>query len=273
MSTVLVFTDLDGTLLDGAYSYAPAAPALRALERSGIPLVLVSSKTKTEIERLRVRMNHDGPFVVENGSALLIPRGWPDRRMDDTPSRSGYQVTVFGTPYPAIRAALKDMSEALGVTLKGFGDMTVEEIVRLSDLSPDEASLARAREYDEPFYVANACLTLTALQKEAEARGLKCTKGGAFYHLLGPTDKGKACRHLIERYRRDVQPESVKTIGLGDSWNDLPMLAEVDLPVLVQRPDGSYAPDICLPALRRAGGIGPVGWNAAVLELLELGPL
>jgi mannosyl-3-phosphoglycerate phosphatase len=266
MPAVLVFTDLDGTLLDGAYSYEPASPALLALERGGIPLVLVSSKTKAEIEPLRTRMKHDGPFVVENGGALLIPQGWPDHRLGD-----GYQVIAFGTPYPVIRAALKHIGQALGVTLTGFGDMSVEEIAHLSGLSPDGASLARTREYDEPFFVADGHVTLAALQEAAAAHGLTCTRGGGFYHLLGTTDKGKACRHLIEFYRRHVQPEAVKTIGLGDSLNDLPMLAEVDIPVLVQRPDGSYAPDIRVPALRRAGGIGPVGWNTAVLELLNLG--
>jgi len=43
----------------------------------------------------------------------------------------------------------------------------------------------------------------------------------------------------------------------------------VDYPILVQKPDGSYDPDIHLPGLVHAKGIGPVGWNEAVLELLD----
>lgn len=62
----------------------------------------------------------------------------------------------------------------------------------------------------------------------------------------------------------------METVAIGDSVNDAPLLAVVDHPILVQKPDGSYDPDIHVPGLNRAPGIGPVGWNAAVLALLEL---
>ena len=61
------------------------------------------------------------------------------------------------------------------------------------------------------------------------------------------------------------------TIGIGDSLNDLPMLQVVDRPVLVQKPGGAYDPDIEIPGLIRPPGIGPVGWNNAVLDLLSSG--
>jgi len=268
MPRFIVFTDLDGTLLDQTHSYEAARPALKALQEQGVPLVLVSSKTRAEIEPLRSRMGHRGPFIVENGGALFIPQGWPGDGAE-TSSDADYEVTVFGTTYPIIRAALNEMSRSLRVTLKGFGDMTVEDLVLLSGLSPDEAQLAMRREYDEPFRVSGGHVTLDDLRKAAARHGLTCTKGGGFYHLLGPTDKGKACRYLIDSHPRSRRPESPKTVGIGDTLNDRSMLAEVDIPILVQRPDGSYDPAIDLPALRRAAGIGPAGWNAAVLKLLD----
>ncbi|MGB9606864.1 MAG: hypothetical protein ACPL88_13400, partial [Bryobacteraceae bacterium] len=52
-----VFSDLDGTLLDTArYDFTPALPALAALRRHGFPLVLVSSKTRAEMEYWRRRL-------------------------------------------------------------------------------------------------------------------------------------------------------------------------------------------------------------------------
>ncbi len=89
--------------------------------------------------------------------------------------------------------------------------------------------------------------------------------------MTGATDKGQACRRLIDCYRRrhDERSADVKTIGIGDSPNDLSMLAVVDHPVVVQKPDGSYDPSIHLPNLIHAPGIGPVGWNRAVLDLLR----
>ena len=43
----------------------------------------------------------------------------------------------------------------------------------------------------------------------------------------------------------------------------------VDYPILVQRPDGSYDPEVQLANMIRAPGIGPLGWNQAVLDLLK----
>ena len=59
------------------------------------------------------------------------------------------------------------------------------------------------------------------------------------------------------------------TIALGDSPNDLPMLKRVDYPIVVQKPDGTYEPQIDVPNLMRAEGIGPEGWSKAVCDLLQ----
>ena len=71
----IVFTDLDGTLLDDAnYSWEAARPALEELKRRGIPCVLVTSKTRAEVEFWRNRLGNTDPFVVENGAAVFIPK-------------------------------------------------------------------------------------------------------------------------------------------------------------------------------------------------------
>ncbi len=54
---LVIFTDLDGTLLDrDTYSFEPALPALRLIRQKDIPLVLSSSKTRAEIEFYRERI-------------------------------------------------------------------------------------------------------------------------------------------------------------------------------------------------------------------------
>ena len=51
MSDMLVFTDLDGTLLDHHdYSYDAALPTLRRLKKANIPLIFNTSKTAAEVE-------------------------------------------------------------------------------------------------------------------------------------------------------------------------------------------------------------------------------
>ena len=61
------------------------------------------------------------------------------------------------------------------------------------------------------------------------------------------------------------------TVALGDSPNDIPMLREVDVPILVAHPGGRYDTETLasVPRAQRAGGIGPEGWNRAVLGLLR----
>lgn len=270
----VVFTDLDGSLLDAAtYSYDAADRALSRIAETRTALVLVSSKTRVEMEPLRSRLRLQEPFVVENGGAVFIPKGYFPFPVEGSVLRGDYQVVEIGTPYAGLRAALKDIAQGLSCRLLGFGDMTVEEVAKSTSLSPADARLAKQREFDEPFVVADNDLTLEELRPQVEARGLRCTKGGRFYHLLGANDKGTASLRLIESYRRMARERghTLMTIGIGDSLNDLPMLQVVDRPVLVQKPDGSHDPKIDLPNLIRAPGIGPVGWNRAVLDLLRPG--
>ena len=88
--------------------------------------------------------------------------------------------------------------------------------------------------------------------------------------MMGETDKGVASRRLIAWYERRAQQEgrALITVGIGDSLNDLPMLEAVTYPILVRKPDGSYDSDVQFPHLTRAEGVGPVGWNRSLMDLL-----
>ena len=110
-------------------------------------------------------------------------------------------------------------------------------------------------------------MSLESIRQVAQELGLAVIPGGRFYHLVGCTDKGKACRLLIELYRQEWGP--VATAGIGDSLNDLPMLAIVDRPFLVERPEGGYAEGVALKSLVRLPGVGPTGWNEGVNRLLR----
>jgi mannosyl-3-phosphoglycerate phosphatase len=139
-------------------------------------------------------------------------------------------------------------------------------VARLCGLSPEEARLAQKREYDEPFLLDEET-ALKKIQKTAGLSNLQVIRGGRFFHLMGENDKGVAFRLLTDIYRKNS--ERIETIALGDSLNDMSMLRAADRPVLVQKPDGSYDPEVKIPNLQFASGIGPAGWNKAVLELLN----
>lgn len=261
---IIVFTDLDETLLDKGYSFKEALPAIERLRLNNIPIVPISSKTRAEMEILRERIGGTGPFSCENGGAILIPKGYFPVEVRAGKS-NGFDVIKLGRPYSEIRAALTQIRTGLNVFLKGFGDMSAEEISGITGLSLDEAASAKKREYDEPFIFMGAEKELETLIKSIESSGLKCTKGKLF-HIHGDHDKGKAVRILKELFIASFG--SIRTIALGDGPNDIPMLVEADYPVLLKRGNGGYE-DFYMPGLIRTEKPGPAGWMSAINNLLD----
>ncbi len=252
----VVFSDLDGTLLDAdSYSFSEAQEGLQLLRQQHVPLVICTSKTCSEILHWRRRIDNSHPFISENGGGIFIPMDYFDTPVEHDRMQSGYLVIEQGVPYHKLTAALDRLKERFNV--RGFHDMTPAELARDAGLSPNEARRAMDRDYDEPF-ILNDPGQEAGLRDTVREMGLYLSRGGRYFHLTGGHDKGQAVRILTGIYRQ--KSDGVVTVGIGDASNDEPMLDAVDRPYLVARPDGSYASD----AYRHAGAAGPVGWTLAV---------
>lgn len=263
---LVIFSDLDGTLLDGKnYSFEKAEPALRSIKEKEIPLVLCTSKTRSETEFYRNLLGNSDPFVVENGGAVYVPKEYFPFTFDYDHVSAGYFVIELGTPYRTLVKILGELKKKTGNSLKGFSDMSVGEIATLCNLTLDQAALAKQREYDEPFLI----LEPENATRVEEAIEFQYTQGDRFYHITS-SDKGKAVSILIDLFKKSCP--DVPSVGLGNRLNDLPLLLAVDIPILVQLEDGSYGTKVVLPQLRYAEGVGPEGWNRAVLNLLQTRP-
>ncbi|HEX5339190.1 MAG TPA: HAD-IIB family hydrolase [Gallionella sp.] len=266
MPNTIIFSDLDGTLLDAAdYSFAAALPALARLHALDMPLILCSSKSRAEMEVYRHRLNNHHPFIAENGGGIFIPKGYFSVPVEAA-EYDVYLLIMLGMPYTEIRSRFIRLRERLETKVRGFGDMTVDEVAALTGLPPDEAALARKRDFDEVFVFDGP--PDESFLKAIEADGLHWTQG-QFFHILGDHDKGRAAQLLKSFYRWEYG--AVASIGLGDSLNDLPMLQSVDYPVLVRHADGSCDQRVDLPGLLKTRHPGPLGWNETVLRLLATG--
>jgi hydroxypyruvate reductase len=263
MPKTIIITDVDGTLLDAErYSFAPAKPALDLIRARRIPLILCSSKTRAEIEVLRHELDNPHPFISENGGGVFIPYGYFAVPFDGD-DVGDYRLITLGTPYAEIRRRFVRLRDALQVKVRGFGDMSAEEVAALTGLSPEAAQRAQQRDFDEPFVFEGA--PDVRFLHAIEADGLSWTEGRLF-HILGRHDKGHAVQRLQALYAQ--QFGAVQSIGLGDSLNDLAMLQAVDQALLVMHDDGSHDARIEVPGMMKTRLPGPAGWNESVLRLL-----
>ncbi len=137
MSSLILFTDLDGTLLDHeTYSFEPARPVLDRLGRLDVPVVLASSKTAAEIVPLQREMGLSRwPAIVENGAGII----WP-----------GEGETQGDDAYRSLLAVLDGIDPALRAKFSGFSDWSTEEVARRTGLPPEVAERARMRRFSEP---------------------------------------------------------------------------------------------------------------------------
>lgn len=267
--SMIIFTDLDGTLLDPkTYRWDAAKPALGLCREKHVPVILASSKTRAELEIVLEALALPFPFITENGGGIYFPETAFDAPPKQGERDKGRWKLSLGIPYPDVVRGFRDIREELGWRMRGFSDMTPEEIGRVTGLDPGAARLAAKREYDEPFLILEKeAKDPETLSRAAVKRGFTLTSGGRFYHLQGRHDKGRAMEEVLVRFDAIAQP--VCSMALGDSENDFSMLERADYPVLIRSKRRFPGLEARIPRLRITRETGPRGWNRAVWDILR----
>jgi mannosyl-3-phosphoglycerate phosphatase len=267
MSHPVIFTDIDGTLLElETYSFAASADAVARLVQAGVPVVLCSSKTRAEQEPLRHALNIADPFIIENGSAIIAPPEYFDFELDGDAGLAG--ELVLGVAAANILQTLAEMRHSLGLALVGYADLSDAQVAAVTGLDVEAARRARQRDYSETIVSPLAPAGLAVLREALAARDLAIAHGGRFYTVSSAaSDKGVAVRRCAALLRRKLG--EIVTIGVGDCANDLSLLAAVDRPYLVQRPGGGWH-DVGELAVTRLAGVGPLGWREMAQEVMVL---
>ena len=260
-----MFSDLDGSLLDhDTYDWQPARPGLDALRKRDIPLVLVSSKTIAELEEYRSQFDLQHPVVAENGAAMHIPAGYfpaaarfPSGKVTRSQLQSAYSTVKLAGAFKC----------------EAFYELGVSGIIRETGLTEQQAIRANVRKASEPILWLDSDERAAEFEQEMNARGLRCTKGGRFLHLMGDADKEGAVRQLLDAYSHKWPGSTIVSVSLGDGPNDLGMLSMTDVAVIIP---GRHKHRMTLDTqnrILRPTSPGPAGWNEAILELLAEQPV
>lgn len=268
--TFLVFTDLDGSLLDhNTYSYLDARPQLYALERLGIPLIPATSKTRVEIETLRTELGNTGPFIIENGAAVFLPVGYFPAQPENTVLRDGYWVHEMSAPRQRWVDLLAELSGQFQEEFDYFHRAGPAGIALLTNLSLAQAQQANQREYSEPVHWRGSPERKLEFVAALEQRGASVLQGGRFLSVSGDCDKGRALCWLRQLFQRAQPERDCHDLAIGDSRNDCAMLEAAETALLVRSPVHDF------PTLQRTSGVlhsedyGPAGWAEGVARWLQ----
>jgi len=261
----LIFTDLDGTLLDDqTYDFSPAIPALEIIHSRKIPLILVSSKTRAEIEFFRELLSLESPFIAENGGGIYFPTSFALPKEYSCEKVVGFNALFIGGPIKEVLKRSRKLKRDFN--FRGFSEMPAQEIASLTGLTLEHALLASKREFDEPIMLQDPLDDKEIFCKKAAQYGLDCVYGGRFIHLFLGGNKGRAVETVLEIYRQLRGPTF--SIALGDSPNDISMLKVVDKAVLMQGRDGTHINGLAHPDLITLEENGPEAWNRVMLDIL-----
>ncbi|MCZ2720665.1 HAD-IIB family hydrolase [Marinomonas sp. 15G1-11] len=279
----IVFTDLDGTLLDHhTYSFNAAIPALAKLKNKKIPIIPNTSKTFDELLPILQQLQLNSPFIVENGAAVYIPESFLldlcSSKVDllerytaenkitkvilGSSAKGCYYRKAFIESRQYWLSLLEDQGAEFSHLHTGFSKMSVAEIQSITGLNLEQAQAASKREFGEPLQWHGSEAELNQFTQQMKRVGASVVKGGRFVHVGGNSDKGRAMKWLTSFLKSNT------SVALGDGENDSSMLEVADIAVQIRSESHSF------PVLNRTSGViqttavGPMGWNEAIDQIL-----
>ncbi len=281
----LIFSDLDGTLLDHhSYDYSAVLPLLKKIEIQKIPVILNTSKTLAELIPLRLSLDNQHPFIVENGAAIYIPNGYfPEDILHNKETLKdlscitlitqikGYTRISFSQSREYWQHLLEPHLAAYNNQFISFSQMSTKDISKHTGLSIEEAKLANQREFSEPLLWLSDDNSKNIFIELLEHAGVKILQGGRFLHVCGHCDKGYALNWLKKFYATQwgIPGSDIHTIAAGDSQNDAAMLDTAETAIIIQSPTKSP------PVLQRQDAVtsqfpAPQGWHDEITKILSL---
>jgi len=217
-SKIWIVSDVDGTLMDHFYDLTPAKETIIWLKKLGIPVILCTSKTKSEVKIIRDDLNLKDPYIVENGGAIYG---------EDSDGKE-WKI-ILGKSYKVLEKILNNLSEKINFNLRPLNTLSDDEATNLTGLKGESLNLMRDRHWSMPFL--NPPDTFDEdLKRLCEIYDVDIFRGNRMSHLLSKnSNKGIAIKKLLNKNKN----LNVQIIGIGDSPNDLPLLINSNYKIVI----------------------------------------
>ncbi|WP_336220937.1 mannosyl-3-phosphoglycerate phosphatase-related protein [Citrobacter amalonaticus] len=260
---LLIFTDLDGTLLDShTYDWQPAAAWLARLREKGVPVILSSSKTAAEMLQIQKQLGLQGlPLIAENGAVIELDSRWH--------AHPDFPRLITGASHDEISAVLNKLRERAQFKFTTFDDVDESAIAEWTGLTHAQASLTRLHEASVTLIWRDSDERMAEFSRQLDDVGLQFVHGARFWHVLeSSAGKDHAANGLIDRYQRQWKRRPV-TVGLGDGPNDAPLLEAMDYAIIVKglNREGVILRGGETPQVYRTQHEGPEGWREGMTHL------
>ena len=258
-SPIIIFTDLDGTLLHrDTFEFDGIKEYVKDLTSKGIIIIPNTSKTQVEIEDFNKKLDLNLPFISENGSAIFgldnINKNFPNNIVLSREKEITFKVFQKKIP-ENLRSKCKiitKMEKKIQKEIFGLSDKSLKNVLN--------------RSYSTPILFKGNGEQKKDLFKTVKTIGLSLHEGGRVINICDNVSKVKAMNRVIKMIKK-IENE-VKTVGVGDNYNDLDMLRNSNIACLVFNDQFLMEPiniNNCLVSKQSA----PQGWEEVVKMALE----
>ena len=259
MLKILIFTDLDGSLLHrDTFKFDLIKDYIVSLVDRGIIIIPNSSKTEKEIEKFNEELGVKLPYISENGSSIqglnLINANFPNK------------IVLSREKEDLIKIFNDEVPEQLKDKCIQISKMNKKEQEKIFGQKDDNLKNALNRKYTLPFLFKGGKTEKNKLTKILSSSSLTLQEGGRVVNLCDNTNKVKSMNKVIKILKKTE--DKIQSIGVGDNYNDLEMLKNCDIPCLVFN-DKFKLDQINIDNLIFSNKPSPEGWADVIKKALD----